>query len=148
MKPSGGHDEDQREVQRDDRHDQSLDDARDASHDEDLTDEPGDIEDPDEHDEPEPRPLIPADPEAQMIQRARQRYGSVGVFVAGGMLGIDKILGRRVKEEAPVVWEASGEPGDIDSHGIVVPIDDNSEAVSKPTKAQRKVRKRRNAEST
>lgn len=98
-------------------------------------------------DEAEPRPLVPADPEAQMIQRARQRYGSVGVLVAGGMLGIDKILGRRVKEEAPVVWEASGEPGDIDSHGIVVPLDDNTEAVSKPTRAKRTVRKRRRSDA-
>lgn len=90
---------------------------------------------------------FPSDPEAQMIHRARERYGSLGVFVAGGMLGIDKMLGRRVKEEAPVVWEASGEPGDIDSHGIVVPIDETTEAVSKPVKVRRTVRKRRSGDS-
>jgi len=90
---------------------------------------------------------FPSDPEAQMIHRARERYGSLGVFVASGMLGIDKMLGRRVKEEAPVVWEASGEPGDIDSHGIVVPIDETTEAVSKPVKVRRTVRKRRSGDS-
>lgn len=118
-----------------------------------VHDEPDDVTENDaENDESaldgdRSRPSIPADPEAQMIQRARQRYGSLGVFVAGGMLGIDKILGRRVKEEAPVVWEASGEPGDIDSHGIVVPLDDNTEAVSKPVRAKRTVRKRRRSEA-
>lgn len=116
-------------------------------HENDLDEHGDDLDDELILDEPEPQPLVPADPEAQMIQRARQRYGSVGVLVAGGMLGIDKILGRRVKEEAPVVWEASGEPGDIDSHGIVVPLDDNTEAVSKPTRAKRTVRKRRRSDA-
>lgn len=121
--------------------------VHDDEHENDLDEDGDDLDDELVLDEPEPQPLVPADPEAQMIQRARQRYGSVGVLVAGGMLGIDKILGRRVKEEAPVVWEASGEPGDIDSHGIVVPLDDNTEAVSKPTRAKRTVRKRRRSDA-
>ena len=121
--------------------------VHDDEHENDLDEHGDDLDDELVLDEPEPQPLVPADPEAQMIQRARQRYGSVGVLVAGGMLGIDKILGRRVKEEAPVVWEASGEPGDIDSHGIVVPLDDNTEAVSKPTRAKRTVRKRRRSDA-
>jgi hypothetical protein len=85
---------------------------------------------------------LPAD--AQFMETARRRYGAVGAFVAGGMLGLDRILGRRVKEEAPVVWEASGEPEDID-RGMTIDIDDETSVVSAPHRArQRVIRRRRN----
>jgi hypothetical protein len=81
-----------------------------------------------------------------MIERARRRYGSIGAVVASGMLGIDKILGRRPKEEIPAVWEASGEPGDIDSDGVRIDLDDGTALESHPNRdaAQtRRIRKRR-----
>ena len=79
-----------------------------------------------------------------MIDTARRRYGSVGAIVAGGMLGLDRILGRKVKEEAPVVWEASGEPEDID-RGMTIDIDDDTTVVSTPRRARpRVIRRRRN----
>ena len=108
---------------------------------------------PDEHDEPDDAserddgpmpndPQLPAD--VQMMQTAQRRYGAVGAFVAGGMLGLDRILGRKVKEEAPVVWEAAGEPEDID-RGMTIDIDDETSVVSAPNRARRRnVRKRRN----
>jgi hypothetical protein len=93
----------------------------------------------DERDEPDESPA-----DLQMMETARRRYGAVGAFVAGGMLGLDRILGRKVKEEAPVVWEAAGEPEDID-RGMTIDIDDETSVVSAPNRARRRnVRKRRN----
>ncbi len=75
---------------------------------------------------------LDVDDDAALVQHARRRYGTLGAVVAGGMLGLDKALGRKVKEEAPVEWETPGEPGDIDRKGITVPIDDDSVVRSKP----------------
>lgn len=98
-------------------------------------------------DEPDGEPIRPIHgSEAQMIDRARRRYGSVGAVIASGMLGIDKILGRRPKEETPAVWEASGEPGDIDNDGIRIDLDGERSVESHPTRdarPSRRVRKRR-----
>ena len=71
-------------------------------------------------------------PDHDMIERARRRYGAMGAVVASGMLGIDKILGRKPNEEIPAVWEASGEPGDIDKDGIAIDIDDSTQVRSNP----------------
>ncbi len=97
--------------------------------------------------DPDDEPISPTySSEAQMIDRARRRYGSVGAIVASGMLGIDKILGRRPKEEIPSIWEASGEPGDIDGDGIRIDLDDDTALESHPNRdaaRPRRVRKRR-----
>lgn len=89
------------------------------------------------------------DDEAAMIRRAAQRYGTVGAMLAGGMVVFDKLLGRKPKQEAAIVVEASGEPGDIDVDGINFVLDDNT-AVSSPaplarTGLRRQVRRRRRA---
>ncbi|MEN9803938.1 MAG: hypothetical protein RIS41_785 [Actinomycetota bacterium] len=97
---------------------------------------------PGELDEAPTELQMPAD--LHMMETARRRYGAVGAFVAGGMLGLDRILGRKAKEEAPVVWEAAGEPEDID-RGMTIEIDDETSVVSAPNRARRRnVRKRRN----
>ena len=84
-----------------------------------------------------------------MIKRAAQRYGTVGAMLAGGMVVFDKLLGRKPKEEAAIVVEASGEPGDIDTDGINFVMDDNTTVSSPPPQARmslrRQVRKRRRA---
>ena len=88
-----------------------------------------------------------ADDDADVIATARRRHGTAGAILAGGMLGLDKALGRPAKEEIPVVWEADGEPLDIDGRGITVPIDDEHDVHSHPgaaaTAPRRPVRKRR-----
>jgi len=82
-----------------------------------------------------------------MVRRAAQRYGTVGAMLAGSMLVFDRLLGRKPKEEAPVVFEASGEPGNIDDDGITLILDDNTTIVSPPPHARqqrsRRVRRRR-----
>jgi len=99
--------------------------------------------------EPEPTPDPSTDTlsaDQAMIERARKKYGSLGAIVAGGMLGIDKVLGRKPKEEIPAVWEASGEPGDIDSDGIAIDVDANTSVTSNPRQTSirvRSVRRRR-----
>ena len=98
-------------------------------------------------DERDDEPISPAlSSDAQMIERARRRYGSVGAIVASGMLGVDKLLGRRPKEEIPSIWEASGEPGDIDGDGIRIDLDDDTAVESHPNRdaaRTRRIRKRR-----
>src|SRR6187549_3400140 len=86
-------------------------------------------EDDDDHPVDERRA---ADHEAALIARARKRGGTMGAIVAGGMLGLEKMLGQKVKEEAPVEWEAPGEPLDIDRNGITVPLEDDAVARSQP----------------
>ena len=87
------------------------------------------------------------DDESAMIKRAAQRYGTVGAMLAGGMVVFDKLLGRKPKEDAAIIVEASGEPGDIDTDGINFVLDDNTAVSSPPPQARmglrRQVRKRR-----
>ena len=87
------------------------------------------------------------DQESAMIKRAAQRYGTVGAMLAGGMVVFDKLLGRKPKEEAAVVIEASGEPGNIDTDGINFVLHDNTSVTSPPpmarVRAKRQVRRRR-----
>ena len=74
-----------------------------------------------------PTPIAPiSDP----VATARRRHGVAGAVLAAGLLGIDEALGRKVKEEAPIVVAASDGPGDIDEHGIVVPVDEATEVVA------------------
>ena len=90
---------------------------------------------PERDDEPRPH-----NADAAMIERARRKYGAAGAVVASSMLGIERMLGRKPKEEEPAVWEASGEPGDIDNDGITIDVDDETQVVSNP-KASRRTRR-------
>ena len=46
--------------------------------------------------------------------------------------GVDIALGRKPKEEAPVVVASSSEPTDIETDGIEVPIDDRTSVYAPP----------------
>lgn len=70
--------------------------------------------------------------DAALVARARKKYGIAGAMLAGGMLGLDRMLTGKVKQEAPVEWEAPGDPIDIDRKGITVPLDDDAVVRSKP----------------
>jgi len=75
--------------------------------------------------EPEP----PFDP----IRSARRRHGAAGAIVAAGMFGLDQaLLGRKPREEAPIVMAASDQPVDIDDEGIVVPVDSGTSILAPP----------------
>jgi hypothetical protein len=74
--------------------------------------------------EPEP----PYDP----VRAARRRHGAAGAIVAAGMFGLDQALGRKPREEAPIVMAASDEPVDIDNEGIVVPVDSGTSILAPP----------------
>jgi hypothetical protein len=54
-------------------------------------------------------------------------------------------LGRKPKDEGAVIWEASGEPEDIDADGITIDVDDQTKVVSQlgAGKVARRVRKKR-----
>jgi hypothetical protein len=65
-----------------------------------------------------------------MVARAHRKHGLAGAIVAGGMLAIDQVLGRRPKEQPAAVSEFSGEPTDIDKDGIQIPLDENTLVVS------------------
>ena len=52
--------------------------------------------------------------------------------MAGAMFAIDEALGRKVKQEAPIVVAAPTEPLDIDFDGIDVPVDDQTSVYAPP----------------
>jgi len=66
------------------------------------------------------------------VSTARRRHGGVGAIMAAGMFGLDQALGRKPKEEAPIVMAASDEPVDIDHEGITVPVDDSISVIAPP----------------
>jgi hypothetical protein len=70
--------------------------------------------------------------ESDPVETARRRHGVIGAAIGAGMLGLDIALGRKPKEEAPVVITASGEPGDIDTDGIEIPVDDETSVYAPP----------------
>ncbi len=71
-------------------------------------------------------------PSFDPVGTARRRHGGVGAIMAAGMFGLDQALGRKPKEEAPIVMAASDEPVDIDNEGITVPVDDSISVVAPP----------------
>ena len=73
-------------------------------------------------------PLQSFDP----IRGARRRHGTAGAIMAAGMFGLDQALGRKPKEEAPIVMAAADEPVDIDNEGIIVPVDDSVSVIAPP----------------
>jgi hypothetical protein len=73
-------------------------------------------------------PLQSFDP----IRTARRRHGAAGAIVAAGMFGLDQALGRKPKEEAPIVMAAADEPVDIDHEGIIVPVDRDVSVIAPP----------------
>ena len=60
------------------------------------------------------------------IEAGRRKGGAAGAAMAGAMLAIGEIYEGPKKEDAPIVVEASGEPGDIDEDGIEVSVDDTN----------------------
>ena len=81
-----------------------------------------------EDDEVALEPLQSFDP----VRGARRRHGTAGAILAAGMFGLDQALGRKPKEEAPIVMAAADEPVDIDHEGIIVPVDDSVSVVAPP----------------
>ena len=92
----------------------------------------------------------PTDP----VAAARRRHGAAGAIVAAGMLGLDQMLGRKPKQEAPIVVAANSDPVDIDSNGIsmviapgtsvVAPAQPRSEPLSARSSRGRSSRRKRN----
>ena len=72
------------------------------------------------------------EPISDPVGTARRRHGAAGAMLAAGMFGIDIALGRKPKEEIPIVMAASSEPVDIDKDGIEVPIDENTSVYAPP----------------
>ena len=96
-------------VDTDDEQDVALDDA--------------DLNDPVEFD---------VEPISDPVGTARRRHGAAGAILAAGMFGVDIALGRKAKQEAPIVMAASSEPVDIEKDGIEVPIDENTSVFAPP----------------
>lgn len=76
---------------------------------------------------------LPADNTiGQSIANARRRHGAAGAIMAASMFGLDQALGRKPREEAPIVISTGDEPIDIDDDGIVVAIDEHTSVVAAP----------------
>ena len=74
-------------------------------------DESGDEPDSEPHDDVHAWPPV----------RRTQRRGAAAM-IAAGMLALDEALGRKPREEAPIVVDANGQPVDIDTDGIEVRV--------------------------
>ena len=67
-----------------------------------------------------------------VVASAKRMYGKGGMFLAAGMLGLEKILQEKKKPESVQVQEAASEPVDVDADGITVPIDDSTSVNAPP----------------
>ncbi len=76
--------------------------------------------------------VVDVEPISDPIGTARRRHGAAGAILAAGMFGLDIALGRKPKEEAPVVVDAAGEPTDIDTDGIRISLDDHTDIIAAP----------------
>jgi hypothetical protein len=87
-------------------------------------------------------------PTADPVAVARRRHGAAGAVLAAGLFGIDIALGRKPREDIPVVVAANSEPTDIDSEGIEIAVDEHTTVVSpalpRSEPARRPRRSRRN----
>ena len=82
-----------------------------------------------ESEEPTVEPIPPvSDP----VGTARRKHGAAGAMLAAGMFGVDIALGRKPKEEIPVVVDASGDPTDINKDGMTFAIDEATQVVAPP----------------
>src|SRR6185295_18421108 len=72
------------------------------------------------------------EPSFEPVRAARRRHGAAGAIVAAGMFGLDQALGRKPKEEAPIVMAAADQPVDIDHEGILVPVDRDLSVIAPP----------------
>jgi len=96
----------------------------------DLDDSDDSDDSDDDSDDDGPVATIPAisDP----IGTARRRHGAAGAVLAAGMFGVDIALGRKPKEDAPIVVASSSEPVDIESDGITIPVDEATSVYAPP----------------
>lgn len=76
--------------------------------------------------------VIDVEPISDPVATARRRHGAAGAILAAGMFGLDIAMGRKPKEEAPVVVAANTEPVDIEKDGIEVEIDENTSVFAPP----------------
>ena len=83
-------------------------------------------------DEPTSDEMPPIPPLSDPVTTARRKHGAAGAMLAAGMFGVDIALGRKPKEEAPVVVTASGDPTDIDRDGMNFALDHATQVVAPP----------------
>lgn len=76
--------------------------------------------------------VLEIEPVSDPIETARRRHGAAGAILAAGMFGVDIALGRKVKEEAPIVVAASDQPIDIEADGIEIPVDELTSVYAPP----------------
>lgn len=92
-------------------------------------DVPGDLPIDESFDESVDEP-VDVSVDVDIVANARRRHGALGAVMAAGMLGIDQVLGRKPREEAPVVVSSNSEPVDIDTDGIAVSVDDGLSVIA------------------
>lgn len=70
------------------------------------------------------------EPSKDPVDTARRRHGMAGAVLAAGMFGVDMALGRKPREDIPVVVASNSEPVDIDTDGIRVDVDGATSVVA------------------
>lgn len=120
--------DDGRDAGTDHRSDDDPDDEFDEEFDDDVSD--------DVHALGVTEQIDPLPPVSEPVSTARRKHGAAGAMLAAGMFGVDIALGRKPKEEAPVVVDANSDPQDLEKDGIVIPIDASTRVVSPPLPRQ------------
>lgn len=77
--------------------------------------------------------------EVDELPQRRSRSDSSILFAT--MLGFAELIGKKPKEEAPVVVAAPTEPGDIDTEGVTVPIDESATVFVPPQPRRQPLRR-------
>lgn len=76
------------------------------------------------------------------VARIKRRNGVASAMLAGALFGLRDVL-ESPKETVAVTVESSGEPTDIDSDGLTIPIDELTTAVAPPQRNSRTAPRRR-----
>jgi hypothetical protein len=76
--------------------------------------------------------IDPLPPISDPVGTARRKHGAAGAVLAAGLFGVDVALGRKPKEEVPVVVDAAGEPTNIDTDGMRFTVAADTELVAPP----------------
>lgn len=61
-----------------------------------------------------------------------RKRGVAAAMLAGGLVAIENLLGRKPRQDAAEIRESAGEPGDIYKDGITVALDESTTVHSPP----------------
>ncbi len=98
----------------------------------DDTEQPSGADDVDPADDKDVTPDddLVLEPAARPVDVARRRHGTAGAVLAAGLFGVDIALGRKPREDIPVVVASNSDPTDLDTDGFRLDVDEQTTVVA------------------